>query len=284
MRTTTCSVAFSSRLPRRERRWRRVRPEETSIGARPACLAGAASDANHPTPPTSTKMRAATRPPTPEMARSPGAIGRTRTAISRFQPTLRTGQLADPGQQLAADPHLGPARVASEALGDAAADLLLVEKACRLKARTEVVEVPAEAHRVCGALGDQVVAVIDEELQPAQLRVVGGERQDRFAQRRAGDREGVDRVRLASRPRVAAGAGRKRSRRPLTWRQSSRAKRGGYPSWASSRLQARSSAWPCSVPRRSAHRGVGRSRPRPLRPCGCLCGVDADRDHFWSPP
>lgn len=57
--------------------------------------------------------------------------------------------------------------------------------------------VPAQARADRGALADEVLAVVDEELQLAQLRVVGSARQVRLAQGRAGHREGVDRVRLA---------------------------------------------------------------------------------------
>jgi hypothetical protein len=54
--------------------------------------------------------------------------------------------------------------------------------------------VPAQPHAVGGPLGDEVLAVVDEELQLAQPGVVGGHRQARLAQGGTGDREGVDRI------------------------------------------------------------------------------------------
>lgn len=54
--------------------------------------------------------------------------------------------------------------VAAEALGEAAAGRLAIEGATEgLKARVEIVEVPAQPHAVGGPLGDEVLAVVDEE-------------------------------------------------------------------------------------------------------------------------
>lgn len=87
------------------------------------------------------------------------------------------------------------ASVAAEALGETAAGRLAIEGAAEgLKARVEIVQVPAQPHAVGGPLGDEVLAVVDEELQLAQPGVVGGHRQVRLAQGGAGDCEGVDRI------------------------------------------------------------------------------------------
>jgi hypothetical protein len=90
--------------------------------------------------------------------------------------------------------------VAAEALGEAAAGRLAIEGAAEgLEARVEVVEVPAQAHAVGGPLGHEVLAVVDQELQLAQPRVVGGRRQARLSQGCPSNREGVDRVWLSDR-------------------------------------------------------------------------------------
>jgi hypothetical protein len=109
----------------------------------------------------------------------------------------RPGQLADAQEQLAADPHLNSLGVAPQSLGEAAADLLVVQGAGEgLQAGVGVVQVPAQAHRVGGALADQVLAMVDQELQLTQLRVVAGVRQVRLPQGRPGDGQSVDRVGL----------------------------------------------------------------------------------------
>ena len=59
----------------------------------------------------------------------------------------------------------------------------------------ELVEVPAQAVLGAGALGDEVLAMVDEEADLALGAVEPGDRQVRLAQGRPGDREGVDRDR-----------------------------------------------------------------------------------------
>jgi hypothetical protein len=68
--------------------------------------------------------------------------------------------------------------------------------------------VPAKARGKAGALGDEGVAVVDQELQLPGCLVVACVMELGFlAQRRAGDRQGVDRVGLAAGAGALAGAG-----------------------------------------------------------------------------
>ena len=86
------------------------------------------------------------------------------------------------------------------ALGSQAAQLWL-------KARLDVVKVPAKPLDLCGALADEVLAVIEQEPDLTSLRIEVGNRQVALSKRRAGDREGIDRIRLAE---LACGAARAR--------------------------------------------------------------------------
>jgi hypothetical protein len=69
------------------------------------------------------------------------------------------------------------------------------------------VQVPAQPVDRPGAFGDQVLAVVDQQLDlPGRLVMAGGG-QVGFAQGGAGDGEGVDRVGLALDPDRLAGTG-----------------------------------------------------------------------------
>ncbi len=59
---------------------------------------------------------------------------------------------------------------------------------------SEIVQVPAQARDDRRALRNEILAVVDQELQLAQLGVVGGTREVGLAQGGARHREGVDRV------------------------------------------------------------------------------------------
>jgi hypothetical protein len=61
------------------------------------------------------------------------------------------------------------------------------------------VQVPAQPVHRAGALGDEVIAPVGEQLQLTGGRIVRGDREHRFAQDCAGHGEGVDRVGFAPR-------------------------------------------------------------------------------------
>ena len=139
-------------------------------------------------------MRAATRSPTPEIARSAGASGPHHRSDLGPQLAHAAGDLADPGQELAADPDedsLGP--VAAEALGEATAGRLAIEGAAEgLKARVQVVEVPAQPHAVGGPLETRSSRWSTRSFSSRSLGL--WEAIGRPGSRRAapGNREGVD--------------------------------------------------------------------------------------------
>src|SRR4030095_15863318 len=81
-----------------------------------------------------------------------------------------------------------------------------VERAQRHRQhRIELVQVPAQALLAAAPLGDEVVAVIEEQLQLAQRGLLRPwPVEPRLTQRRPRDREGVDSVRLAADTAAAA--------------------------------------------------------------------------------
>lgn len=116
-------------------------------------------------------------------------------------------QLADASHQVEGDAGDGT-REAGEADLERLEDVAAVEAAgCWLLARMELVEVPAQAGLGPGALGDEVVAVVDEETQLALGTIQAGDRQVRLTQGCPGDRERVDGVALAWLAPGAAGPG-----------------------------------------------------------------------------
>ena len=84
----------------------------------------------------------------------------------------------------------------------------------RLVAGVQLVEVPAEAVDCARALGDQVLAVVDEQAQLALLALERRGGQVRVGERGAGDRERVVGVALALLPPVPAGPGHQPCRHP----------------------------------------------------------------------
>lgn len=119
-------------------------------------------------PPVSTRRRAAIRSPTPEIASRPGARGPIRVAISAL--SACSARVISPirAQQLAADPHLHAGDVAGEPLGETAPDRLAVQGPGEgLELRVDFVQVPAQPRDDRGALGDEILAVVEQELQLA---------------------------------------------------------------------------------------------------------------------
>ncbi|HET9457264.1 MAG TPA: hypothetical protein VFO78_07980 [Candidatus Limnocylindrales bacterium] len=125
----------------------------------------------------------------------------------------RAGQLADPGDELAGDPADRPGRRGEPILEAGQDDRSIEAAARRLAARVELVEVPAQAVLGPGPLGDEVLAVIDEEADLVIGSVEGRDRQV-LAEGGPGDGEGVDRVALAGLAARAAGAGHELGRDP----------------------------------------------------------------------
>ena len=103
--------------------------------------------------------------------------------------------------EVAGDPHLGCLLAAGELAAEPVEPDGPVERAERhLQLRVELVQVPAQPLLAAAPLADEVVAVVDEQLQLSQ-RLLAGARtvEPRLLQRGPGDRERVDRVRLAAR-------------------------------------------------------------------------------------
>jgi hypothetical protein len=132
--------------------------------------------------------------------------------------------------------------------------------------RVEPVQLPAQPVDRASPLGDELLAVVDQQLDlPGRLVVASG-RQVGFAQPRPGDRQRVDRVGLAQDTHGMAGAGqqprwdrttrspaasRSGSSRPVTWRQSSTAHTRSWPAVAypaeqlgMPRVRAATVVWP----------------------------------------
>jgi hypothetical protein len=83
-----------------------------------------------------------------------------------------------------------------------------------LPGRVELVEMPAKPSGDAGAFCDKDFAVVDQQLQLAVGAVQASDRKIRFAQRGPGDREGVDRIRLAVYARRLAHVGHQLRRHP----------------------------------------------------------------------
>src|ERR1044072_2801371 len=83
-------AALSWRLPERVRRTRpAVLPDQTGIGAIPACRAKAASDLNRHTPAASPTILAAVNAPTPGIASRLGAVPPTTRSPPPLRPLAR---------------------------------------------------------------------------------------------------------------------------------------------------------------------------------------------------
>jgi hypothetical protein len=77
----------------------------------------------------------------------------------------------------------------------------------RVQSRVELVQPPSQPSLQPGALGDQVAAVVDKQLDLAGGSVELGDRQIGVAQRGNRDRFGVDRIGLARTSSTPTGAG-----------------------------------------------------------------------------
>jgi hypothetical protein len=111
------------------------------------------------------------------------------------------GEVAAAADELARDPYLHRLLGATKATGNTVEPDGAVERARRdRQLRVEVVEVPAQPLLRASALVDEVVAMIDEQLQLSHRWLTWPRMiEPGLAQRRSGDRERVDRVRLSAR-------------------------------------------------------------------------------------
>jgi hypothetical protein len=106
-------------------------------------------------------------------------------------------QLADALDEIASQPSddAGLGRQASLEFGQ---DMDPVERArSRFLAGHQLVEMPAQPVLVLGAGGHEVVTMVDQQANVPLGPVQGRHRQVRFAERRAGHGEGIDRIALA---------------------------------------------------------------------------------------
>ena len=126
----------------------------------------------------------------------------------------RRGQLTDAGDQLAGDPSDRARCRGKIALEGSQDDPPVKAARGRLGARVEFVEMPAQSVLSARPLGDEVLAVVDQEAHLTVGPVEGRDRQVRFAERRSGDRERVDRIALAGLAARAASAGHELGRDP----------------------------------------------------------------------
>src|SRR5439155_5340252 len=125
----------------------------------------------------------------------------------------RRRQRPDPDDQLAGDPADRPGSIGQVPLEPGQDDRPVEAPDRRLRARLELVEMPAEAVLGPGALGHEVLAMVDQEADLAVGPIEGGDREV-LAEGRPGAGQGVDRVALARLPARAAGAGHQLGRHP----------------------------------------------------------------------
>ena len=160
-----------------------------------------------------------------------------------------------------------------------------------LVAGIELVEVPAQAVLRPRALGDEILAVVDQEPQLALLALEGGDREVRVRERRPGDRERVDRIALALLAAVTARSGHEPRRTRSTgsparsrsdasrrdrWRQSSQANRR-CGNRAAQRTSSRCPALVAPTVTSASLAAVPVGRDRGVR---ALVRIDADDDHL----
>src|SRR4051794_29605987 len=149
-------------------------------------------------PGTAARARRRRSPPIPNRCRL-GRNARAGTAAGRVS--------AAGGRELAGDG--GDQSVdRCEVVGDTLDDGLELESLGRdLKLGRELVQMPADPALDAGSLGDEVVAMVDEEPHLARGPVELRGRQVRFEPSRAGDRERVQGIGLAGLAGAAANAG-----------------------------------------------------------------------------
>ena len=165
-----CRAQLSWRLPPRSRRWRWCLPELASRGATPAWRASCASLGKRSIGPISPSSLAALNGPQPGSSSSPGAsrLGSCLRARGRVRAIERVSVLQRPSRSRAIRTWVVCSRRGKLAAEPVEPDGA-VERPQRHRAgRVELVQVPAQPLLAATTLGDQVVAVIDQQLQLAQ--------------------------------------------------------------------------------------------------------------------
>jgi hypothetical protein len=156
---------------------------------------------------------AAVSGPQPVKARRDGARSATRPVDLALEIVDRHGQRPDLGDQLASDPADDPRGGREVALETGQDDGPVEAADRRLRARVELVEVPSEAVFGARPLGDEILAMVDEE---PNVAIGSIERRDRqvLPEGRPGDGQGIDRIALAGLPAGTAGTGHQLRRNP----------------------------------------------------------------------
>jgi SAM-dependent methyltransferase/antitoxin (DNA-binding transcriptional repressor) of toxin-antitoxin stability system len=121
---------------------------------------------------------------------------------------------ADVAHQLAGQPRHRPRYLGEPPLEVVEHHAAVQAAGGRLRARHQLVKVPAQAVLGSGALADEVLAVVDQQAQLALGTVEHGDRQIRLAQRGPRHGGGVDRIALARLACRAAGTGHQLGRNP----------------------------------------------------------------------
>ena len=195
-------ATLSWRLPARLSRWRSVLPDQTGSGAVPLWRAKAARERKRPMPAVSPTSLAAVSGPQPTGLEQGRARGRRPGADLALE-ARRSWRSARGCGRPARGRSGRPCRVLGELRARGRRGRPPGRGCGRpARARVELVEVPAQAVLGPGALGDQVVAMVDQQAHLALGAVEGAPPAGRLAQGRPGDREGVDRVALAGLARL----------------------------------------------------------------------------------
>jgi hypothetical protein len=159
-------------------------------------MASRASLAKREAPAVSPTSLAAVRTPQPGSSSKARADEDGQLALE-LRGTAR--KLATAADKLASDSYLRRLRKASEQARYACEPARAIERAGgHLELRAELVQVPAQAVLNARALGDEVLAVVDEQPDLATFALETSSRELGLAQSGSGDGERIDRIRLAA--------------------------------------------------------------------------------------
>lgn len=153
---------------------------------------------------------------------------------------------------------------------------------------------PAQPAADAGALGDQVVAVVDQQAQLARLTVEPGDGQIRLAQGGTGDRQGIDGVGLALLATAAASTGHQARRDADSALAGPQQVDLEPPGEVAAVLDGENAARPAAHPSEDLEMTVGGGRDRLLRQLAsrligghqrvaALVRIDADQHHAPLP-
>ena len=197
-----CSAWLSCRSPPRlSRCWVRL-PEEHGIGAVPVCSAKAASERNRSLPAVWPIRIAAVSAPQPCSASSRGRCAVTELGQLGREPLDIAVEAAQVRDLLARDSDPGAGGELSQLPVDPVKRPRLVERFALergLELGAELEQMPAQSVHRAGALGDEIVAVFDQQPDLHRLLVQVRDREplDTVLHDSSGDGERVDLIRLA---------------------------------------------------------------------------------------